>query len=281
MPPKRKREVDGEATEGSRPRPGERVSEVEGDEPSAVSRGESPYAVRRARGENIILGLTGSVASIKAEDLISSAASIPREEVDLDPNADIIPAIRVVATKAAKHFFDWDMTIENCAFCEGAGVYFYDDEDDWREWKKVGDPVLHIELRRWADIMVVAPCSANTLAKMANGLCDDLLSCIVRAWDFNDPYKRMVIAPAMNTMMWESPFTRKHLATLVELGGGTMDDQNRVVIVGPVEKTLACGDVGNGAMAAPADIMKMVEKLGDDIRASAGTTRVNVVDYRR
>ena len=224
--------------------------------------------------------MTGSVASIKAEDLISSAASIPREEVDLDPDADIIPAIRVVATKAAKHFFDWDMAIENCA-CEGAGVYFYDDEDDWREWKKVGDPVLHIELRRWADIMVVAPCSANTLAKMANGLCDDLLSCIVRAWDFNDPYKRMVIAPAMNTMMWESPFTRKHLATLVELGGGTMDDQNRVVIVGPVEKTLACGDVGNGAMAAPADIMKMVEKLGDDIRASAGTTRVNVVDYRR
>ena len=276
MPPKRKREVDGEATEGSRP--GERVSEVEGDEPSAVSRGESPYAVRRARGENIILGLTGSVASIKAEDLISSAASIPREEVDLDPNADIIPAIRVVATKAAKHFFDWDEAIENCAW---AGVGFHEDEDEWLDWKKVGDPVLHIELRRWADIMVVAPCSANTLAKMANGLCDDLLSCIVRAWDFNDPYKRMVIAPAMNTMMWESPFTRKHLATLVELGGGTMDDQNRVVIVGPVEKTLACGDVGNGAMAAPADIMKMVEKLGDDIRASAGTTRVNVVDYRR
>ena len=154
------------------------------------------------------------------------------------------------------------------------------DEEEWRDWKKVGDPVVHIELRRWADIMVVAPCSANTLAKMANGLCDDLLSCIVRAWDFNDPYKRMVIAPAMNTMMWESPFTRKHLATLVELGGGTMDDQNRVVIVGPVEKTLACGDVGNGAMAAPADIMKMVEKLGDDIRASAGTTRGRYyVDY--
>lgn len=267
MPPKRKREVDGEATEGSRPRPGERVSEVEGD-----------YK-RRARGENIILGLTGSVASIKAEDLISSAALMPRApELPAPTIADLIPAVRVVATKAAKHFFDWDMTIDNWASC---GVGFHSDEEEWREWKKVGDPVLHIELRRWADIMVVAPCSANTLTKMANGLCDDLLSCIVRAWDFNDPYKRMVIAPAMNTMMWESPFTRKHLATLVELGGGTMDDQNRVVIVGPVEKTLACGDVGNGAMAAPADIMKMVEKLGDDIRASAGTTRVNVVDYRR
>ena len=262
MPPKRKREVDGEATEGSRPRPGERVSEVEGDEPSAVSRRESPSLYkRRARGENIILGMTGSVASIKAEDLISSAALIPRL-----PVPDGIPALRVVATKAAKHFFDWDMAIDKWA---RSAVGFHSDEEEWRDWKKVGDTVLHIELRRWADIMVVAPCSANTLAKMANGLCDDLLSCIVRAWDFNDPYKRMLIAPAMNTMMWESPFTRKHLATLVELGGGTMDDQNRVVIVGPVEKTLACGDVGNGAMAAPKDIMQMVEKLGHDIRVSA------------
>ena len=164
MPPKRKREVDGEATEGSRP--GERVSEVEGDEPSAVSRRESPslYYERRALGENIILGMTGSVASIKADDLIHSVADIPRQILpDPKPFDDpLIPHTMVVATKAAKHFFDWDMTIENCAFCEGVGVYFYDDEDDWREWKKVGDPVVHIELRRWADIMVVAPCSANT-----------------------------------------------------------------------------------------------------------------------
>ena len=68
----------------------------------------------------------------------------------------------------------------------------------------------------------------------------------------------MVIAPAMNTMMWESPFTQKHLSTLVELGGGTMDDQKRVQIIGPVEKTLACGDVGNGAMASPTDIAHLV-----------------------
>ena len=281
MPPKKKREVDGEATEGSRP--GERVSEVEGDEPSAVSRRESPslYYERRALGENIILGMTGSVASIKADDLIHSVADIPRQILpDPKPFDDpLIPHTMVVATKAAKHFFDWDQAVENW-INENYDVSFIEDEDEWRDWKKVGDPVLHIELRRWADILVVAPCSANTLAKMANGLCDDLLSCIVRAWDFNDPEKRVVIAPAMNTMMWESPFTRKHLATLVELGGGTMDDQNRVVIVGPVEKTLACGDVGNGAMAAPADIMRIVEKLGDDIRASAGVTRGEVYDRR-
>ena len=53
------------------------------------------------------------------------------------------------------------------------------DEEEWREWREVGDPVLHIELRRWADCLVVAPLSANTLAKCAQGLCDNLLTCVV------------------------------------------------------------------------------------------------------
>lgn len=61
------------------------------------------------------------------------------------------------------------------------------DEDDWRSWQKVGDPVLHIELRRWADVLLLAPLSANTLAKAASGLCDNLLTCVVRAWDFKKP----------------------------------------------------------------------------------------------
>ena len=54
------------------------------------------------------------------------------------------------------------------------------DEEEWREWKVVGDPVMHIELRRWADCLVIAPLSANTLAKAAQGLCDNLLTCVVR-----------------------------------------------------------------------------------------------------
>jgi len=61
------------------------------------------------------------------------------------------------------------------------------DEDDWRSWKTVGDNVLHIELRRWADAMLIAPLSANTLAKVANGMCDNLLTCVVRAWDWQKP----------------------------------------------------------------------------------------------
>ena len=57
-------------------------------------------------------------------------------------------------------------------------------EDEWKDWQKLGDPVLHIDLRNWADVLVVAPLSAHTLAKFSGGLCDDTLSCVVRAWDF-------------------------------------------------------------------------------------------------
>lgn len=63
----------------------------------------------------------------------------------------------------------------------------------------MGDPVLHIELRRWADVLVLAPLSANTMAKVAHGLCDNLLTSVVRAWDYAKP---MIVAPAMNTYMW-------------------------------------------------------------------------------
>ena len=233
MPPKRKRK-DGGAV---------------GDSTSVPALTPNFKRRKEVYNVNVILGMTGSVASIKARELITKLAFLA---------APRLPSLKVVATKAAKHFFNWEELKNDLS---AANVGFHSDEEEWRDWKKVGDPVLHIELRRWADILVIAPCSANTLAKLANGLCDDLLSCIVRAWDFKDPNKLLVIAPAMNTMMWESPFTQKHLETLVELGGGTMDDQKRVQIIGPVEKTLACGDVGNGAMASPEDIARLVRRI--------------------
>lgn len=73
------------------------------------------------------------------------------------------------------------------------------DKDEWESWKLKGDKVLHIELRKWAHIMLIAPLSANSLAKISNGLCDNLLMSIVRAWDFNKPF---IVAPAMNTYMY-------------------------------------------------------------------------------
>jgi len=94
--------------------------------------------------------------------------------------------------------------------------------------------------------MLIAPLSANTLAKVSHGLCDNLLTCIVRAWDFARP---LLVAPAMNTLMFAHPFTAPQLDTLRQLG---------VVIVPPISKRLACGDVGVGAMASVDDIVKAV-----------------------
>jgi phosphopantothenoylcysteine decarboxylase len=96
-----------------------------------------------------------------------------------------------------------------------------------------------VQLRNWADVFLVAPLSANTLAKLANGLCDNLLTCIARAWDFTSN-KPFIVAPAMNTAMWTHPITAAQLSTLRSFG---------VAVIDPITKKLACGDVGMGAMA--------------------------------
>ena len=87
------------------------------------------------------------------------------------------------------------------------------DEDEWK-YEKVGDPVLHIELRKWADILLIAPMSANTLAKVAQGLSDNLVTCVARAWDVSKPF---VVCPAMNTQMWVHPLTHQHVTLLRQI----------------------------------------------------------------
>ena len=102
-----------------------------------------------------------------------------------------------------------------CEWCEVQRLYpelkIAGDTLEWESWKGRGDPVLHIELRRWADILLIAPLSANSLAKIASGLCDNLLTCVIRAWDVNKP---LFFCPAMNTLMYEHPMTAKQIATL-------------------------------------------------------------------
>lgn len=120
------------------------------------------------------------------------------------------------------------------------------DHDEWAAWSGRGDPVLHIQLRDWAQVMVIAPLDANTMAKMAQGLCDNLLTCIVRAWDVMRP---LVFCPAMNTHMYKHPLTMRHTAMLKDLG---------YVEVCVVSKRLACGDVGPGAMADLDNIVNAV-----------------------
>lgn len=169
---------------------------------------------------NILLGLTGSVASILANELFASLEKLGN--------------LKIICTEKALYFVP------------PRKHDLYQDSDEWH-WKQKGDPILHIELRKWADVFVIAPLSANTLGKIANGLCDNLLTSVARAWDFNKPF---VVAPSMNTVMWEHPITETQLETLQFWG---------VKVVQPQEKTLACGDTGIGAMADIFEITYVVQ----------------------
>lgn len=114
-------------------------------------------------------------------------------------------------------------------------------------------------------MLVVAPLSANTMAKMAAGMCDNLLLSTIRAWDVGatvdgGKQKKIVLATAMNTAMWRNPATAKALRTLEEDWGG---DNGWVEVLRPIPKTLACGDVGEGAMVEWQTIVAVIgEKLG-------------------
>lgn len=106
---------------------------------------------------------------------------------------------------------------------------------------------MHIDLRNWADVILVAPLSAHSLAKIRNGLCDDILTSVVRAWDFSKP---LILAPAMNTAMWDHFLTQEQLSTIQKFAA----NPDRVVIIDPMVKTLACGEMGKGALA-PVDVI--------------------------
>ncbi|XWS14578.1 hypothetical protein CRYUN_Cryun35bG0022000 [Craigia yunnanensis] len=192
------------------------------------------------RKPRILLAASGSVAAIKFGKLCHCFSEWAE--------------VKAVATKASLHFID-RASLPN-------EVNFYTDEEEWSSWGKIGDNVLHIELRQWADIMVIAPLSANTLGKIAGGLCDNLLTCVVRAWDYSKP---LFVAPAMNTFMWSNPFTEKHLMSIDELG---------ISLIPPITKRLACGDYGNGAMAEPSLIHSTI-RLFLESRPQPSSGRAN------
>lgn len=121
------------------------------------------------------------------------------------------------------------------------------DEDEWNDNYMLGDPILHIELRKWASCLVLAPLDANTLAKCVHGFCDNLLTSVVRAWDWTKP---VFMCPSMNTIMMEHPITNIQLNVLSNWGA---------IIIPPQNKKLACGDVGIKAMANIQEIAEAVK----------------------
>jgi len=204
---------------------------------------------------NILLGVTGSVAAVKTPLLVETL-KCPGH------------AVKVVATQSSLYFFD-PAEIERAALILDADEW--PGRDSGRRWQREDD-VLHIQLRRWADILVVAPLDANSLAKLANGLADNCLTCVWRAWE---PSRPVLLAPAMNTLMWQHPATGRHLRQIAADMGATppsdltleefLDWINvqcpRLRIAAPENRRLACGDVGVGAMAALDAIMTLLQSL--------------------
>jgi phosphopantothenoylcysteine decarboxylase len=225
----------------------------------------------------LILGVTGSVAAIKTPELFAALQGAGHD-------------VRIVATRPALYFVrpdDLDAAIDRDDEREAPqglpARVLLRDEDEWPEpGYRRGDPVLHIELRKWADLLIVAPLDANTLARFALGLSDNFLTCVFRAWDFAKP---VFLAPAMNTLMWQSPVTLRHLRQLLEdhaevpaPGGWTLEDAPwvfarhapRVILIPPQSKRLACGDVGPGAMADVMQIAELVRAWSEDAAVGEG-----------
>lgn len=172
------------------------------------------------KSRNILLCCTGSVACLRIPGFVDTLKTRL-------PNCNI----EIACTEKSRHFLEeWGKSF--------AGK-IYKDEDQWTMWNKMGDPVLHIELVKWADLMILAPLDANTLAKIANGISDNLVSSIARAWDFANK-KPVLFCTAMNTKMYLHPVTAPQIKTLESWG---------FTFVPPITKLLACGDEGIGAMA--------------------------------
>jgi phosphopantothenoylcysteine decarboxylase/phosphopantothenate--cysteine ligase len=173
-------------------------------------------------GKKILLGITGGIAAYKAAELVRLLAKA---------GADV----RVAMTAAATRFIG-STTMQALS---GQPVW----TDLWDA--RVDDSMGHIELSRDRDLILVAPASADFLAKLAHGLCDDLLStlCVARRCP-------LMVAPAMNVEMWQNPATQRNAETLRADG---------VHVVGPASGGQACGEMGMGRMTEPADILADVQ----------------------
>jgi len=178
-------------------------------------------------GKRILLIIGGGIAAYKALELIRRL---------LEAGAGVTP----VLTRAGQEF------VTPLSVAALAGAKAYTDLFDLTDEAEMG----HIQLSRAADLLVVAPATADLMAKMAGGHANDLASTLLMATD-----KRVLIAPAMNVRMWQHPATQRNLAALRADG---------VLTVGPDEGDMACGEYGPGRMAeVPAIMAAIAAALGD------------------
>ena len=200
--------------------------------------------------KNILLGVTGGIAAYKSAEIIR----LFRKE-----GADV----RVVMTESAKEFIT-PLTLQAVS-----GNEIHDSLLDVKAESAMG----HIELAKWADIILIAPCTAETMAKITHGRADDLLGALILASTAN-----IFIAPAMNMNMWLDKTTQDNYKKISARG---------ITFIGPADGEQACGDVGPGRMVEPDNILNLIASStktgplsGKVITITAGPTREQIDPVR-
>jgi phosphopantothenoylcysteine synthetase/decarboxylase len=181
---------------------------------------------QKKRGRKIVLGVTGSIAAYKAADLTSL---LTKEGCDVHVvmTSDALKFISPLAFKTlSRHPVITDL---------------YDEEEGWQP--------THIKLADEADLLLIAPATANTIAKLALGIADDALSCVALALN---PRADILVAPAMNGKMWEHPATQQNVATLRSRGAE---------FIGPEKGLLSCGYEGLGRLWPVEQVARRALKL--------------------
>lgn len=176
------------------------------------------------QGKKLVLGMSGGIACYKVaqlcRDLVKAGAQV-----------------QVVMSEAACQF----ITPVTMQALSGRPVF----TSQWDA--RMGNNMAHIDLSREADALIIAPCSADFIAKLAHGICDDLLSTLCLARPFGQP---LLLAPAMNVEMWQNPATQRNVAQVQKDG---------LQLMGPDAGAQACGEVGMGRMLEPEQLLEEIE----------------------
>jgi len=194
----------------------------------------SYFATWGKMGPNILLGVSGGVAAYKVVGLASKLTAAGA-------------TVNTVMTEAACLFISpksFEAVTDSAVFTS-----LWSTSTEFK--------TSHINLVNWADIVVVAPATANIIGKIANGICDDLLSTtICVCWPLIKSGAAL-LAPAMNDNMWNNPAVQRNIKTVKEMG---------FQLIGPVKGRLACGTEGIGRMSEPQDILEAIEKIASKIK---------------
>src|SRR6186713_201741 len=202
-------------------------------------------------GKRILLGVTGGIAAYKSPDIVRRLIERGAE-------------VQVVMTAGAREF------VQPLTFQAVSGREVRSDL-----WDETAERAMsHIELARWADLVLVAPATADFLARLAHGQADDLLATLCLATD-----RPIAVVPAMNRLMWSNAATQANVAVLKQRG---------VAVVGPAEGSQACGETGPGRMLEPLEIVSHVDRLlppagpltGQRVLITAGPTRERIDPVR-